>query len=80
METTPDINFVRFRERSRLHLTSTKRVKEALHELGVVVSGVALVSALVGYGALMIGRNVPTALALGTLGSVGAAVNTRLRD
>jgi hypothetical protein len=80
METTPDINFVRFRPKFTLHFTSTKRVKEALHELGVVVSGAALVSAIVGYGALMIGRNVPTALALGTLGSVSAAVNTRLRS
>lgn len=38
------------------------------------------VQAIAGYGALMFGRSVPTALALGTLGSVGAAVKTRLKD
>jgi hypothetical protein len=77
---TPDINFVRHRPLIRLNLNPAKQVKEAFHKLGVIVSGAALVSALAGYGALMLGRSVPAALALGTLGSMGAAVNGRLKD
>ncbi len=77
---TPDINFVRYRPLIRLNLNPAKQVKEAFHQLGLVVSGAALVSAIAGYGALMLGRSVPAALALGTLGSMGAAVNVRLKD
>ncbi len=77
---TPDINFVRHRPLIRLNLNPAKQVKKAFHQLGVVVSGAALVSAIAGYGALMLGRSVPAALALGTLGSMGAAVNVRLKD
>lgn len=77
---TPDINFVRHRPLIRLSLNPLKQVKEALHHVGVVVSGAALVSALAGYGALMLDRSVPAALALGSLGSVGAALNGRLKD
>jgi hypothetical protein len=77
---TPDINFVRHRPLIRLNLNPAKQVKEAVNQIGVIVSGAALVSAIAGYGALLIGRSVPTALALGTLGSVGMAVNTRLKD
>ncbi len=77
---TPDINFVRHRPLIRLSLKPAKQVWSALHHIGIAVSGAALVSALAGYGALMLGRSVPTALALGTLGSMGAAVNQRLKD
>lgn len=77
---TPDINFVRHRPLIQIRIKPAKQIKEAVNLLGVIVSGAALVSAIAGYGALMIGRNVPTALALGTLGSVGMAVNTRLKD
>lgn len=77
---TPDINFVRHRPLIRLNFNPAKQVKEAFHQLGIVVSGAALVSAIAGYGALMLGRSVPAAVALGTLGSVGMAVNTRLKD
>lgn len=77
---TPDINFIRHRPLIQIRIKPAKQVKEALHQLGMVVSGAALVSALAGYGALMIGRSLPAALALGTLGSVGMAVNTRLKD
>jgi len=80
MNVTPDINFVRHRPKFRLKLTPRKQVQEALHHIGVAVSGAALISAIAGYGALMLGRSVPAALALGTLGSFGAAVNTKLRD
>ncbi|HEY9596392.1 MAG TPA: hypothetical protein V6D33_01820 [Cyanophyceae cyanobacterium] len=77
---TPDINFVRHRPLIQIRIKPAKQIKEAVNLLGVIVSGAALVSAIAGYGALMIGRSVPTALALGTLGSVGMAVNTRLKD
>jgi hypothetical protein len=75
--TTPDINFVRHR---KFTFKVAKPAQELLHQIGLTISGTALIAALAGYGALMIGRSVPTALALGTLGSVGAAVNTRLKD
>jgi hypothetical protein len=77
---TPDINFVRHRPLIRLSLNPAKQVKEALHHIGLAVSGAALVSAIAGYGALMLGRDVPTALALGGTGSVGLALNTRFKD
>ena len=77
---TPDINFVRFRPKFRLKLTPKKQVREALHHIGVGISGAALISAIAGYGALMLGRDVPTALALGATGSVGLAVNTKLQE
>lgn len=77
---TPDINFVRHRPLIQIRIKPAKQIKEALHHIGLAVSGAALVSAIAGYGALLIGRSVPTALALGTLGSVGMAVNTRLKD
>lgn len=77
---TPDINFVRHRPLIQIRIKPVKQIKEAVTQIGVIVSGAALVSAIAGYGALMIGRSVPTALALGTLGSVGMAVNTRLKD
>jgi hypothetical protein len=77
---TPDINFVRHRPLIQIKLTPVKTVKAAIHQLGVVVSGAALVSAIAGYGALMLGRSVPVALTLGTLGTAGAAVNARLKD
>lgn len=77
---TPDINFVRHRPLIRLSFKPAKQVKEAVHQIGVVISGAALVSAIAGYGALMLGRSVPTALALGTLGTAGAALNARLKD
>lgn len=77
---TPDINFVRHRPLIQIRIKPAEQIKEAVNLLGVIVSGAALVSAIAGYGALMIGRSVPTALALGTLGSVGMAVNTRLKD
>ncbi len=77
---TPEINFVRFRPRLMIRLSPKKQFKEALHQLGVVVSGAALVSAIGGYGALMLGRSVPAALALSALGSAGAAANCKLRE
>jgi hypothetical protein len=77
---TPDINFVRFRPKFRLKLTPKKQVQEALHHIGLAISGTALISAIAGYGALMLGRDVPTALALGATGSVGLAVNTKLHE
>jgi hypothetical protein len=77
---TPDINFVRHRPLIRLSIKPAKQIKEAFHHIGLAVSGAALVSAIAGYGALMLGRDVPTALALGTAGSVGLAANTRLRE
>jgi hypothetical protein len=77
---TPDINFVRHRPFIRLSIKPVKQVKEVLHHIGLAVSGAALVSAIAGYGALMIGRDVPTALALGSTGSLGFALNTRLRE
>ena len=77
---TPDINFVRHRPLIKLSLNPTKQVREALHHIGIAVSGAALVGAIDGYGALMLGRDVPTALALGATGSVGLAVNTKLHE
>ena len=77
---TPDINFVRHRPLIRLNLNPAKQVKEAFHHIGLAISGTALVAALAGYGALMLGRSVPAALALGALGSMGAAANGRLKD
>jgi hypothetical protein len=77
---TPDINFVRHRPLLRLNLKPAKQVKEMLHHIGIAVSGTALVVAIAGYGALMLGRDIPTALGLGTVGSVGLAVNTKLRE
>jgi len=77
---TPDINFVRFRPQFRLKLTPKKQVQQALHHIGVAISGTALISAIAGYGALMLGRDVPTALALGATGSVGLTVNMKLQD
>jgi predicted RND superfamily exporter protein len=77
---TPDINFLRHRPLIRLNLSPAKQVREALHHIGVAISGAALVSAIAGYGALMLGRDVPTAFALGATGSVGLAVNTRLKE
>ena len=77
---TPDINFVRHRPLIKLSLKPAKQVKEALHHIGIAVSGAALVGAIAGYGALMLGRDVPTALALGATGSVGLAVNTKLHE
>jgi hypothetical protein len=80
MNVTPDINFIRHRPKFRLKLTPKKQVQESLHHIGVAVSGAALISAIAGYGALMLGRDIPTALALGATGSVGFVVNTKLRD
>ena len=77
---TPDINFVRHRPLIQIRINPANQVKEALHHIGLAVSGAALVSAIAGYGALMLGRSVPAALALGSLGSVGMALNTRLKD
>jgi hypothetical protein len=76
---TPDINFVRHRPLIKLSLKPAKQIKEALHHIGIAISGTALITASAGYGALMLGRDVPTALALGATGSVGLAVNTKLR-
>ncbi len=75
---TPDINFVRHRPLIKLSLNPAKQVGEVLHHIGVAISGTALISAIAGYGALMLGRDVPTALVLGATGSVGLAVNTKL--
>jgi hypothetical protein len=55
-------------------------MREFLNQVGLTISGVALVSAIAGYGALILGRSVSTALVLGTLGSVSTAVNTKLRE
>ena len=77
---TPDINFVRHRPLIQIRIKPVLQIKEAVNQIGVIVSGAALVSAIAGYGALMLGRSVPAALALGTLGSMGAAVNGRLKD
>ena len=77
---TPDINFVRYRPLIQIRIKPAFQIKEAVNQIGVIVSGAALVSAIAGYGALMLGRSVPTALALGSLGSMGAAVNVRLKD
>jgi hypothetical protein len=77
---TPDINFVRHRPLIQIQIKPAKQVKEALNHIGIAVSGAALVSALTGYGALMLGRDVPTALGLGSVGSVGLAINTKLKD
>jgi hypothetical protein len=77
---TPDINFVRHRPLIKLSLKPAKQIKEALHHIGIAISGTALISAIAGYGALMLGRDVPTALALGATGSVGLAVNTKLHE
>jgi hypothetical protein len=76
---TPDINFVRHRPLIKLSLKPAKQIKEALYHIGIAISGTALISAIAGYGALMLGRDVPTALALGATGSVGLAVNTKLQ-
>ena len=74
--TTPDINLVQHRQFS---CKVAKPIQELLHQIGLTVSGTALTAALAGYGALMLGRDVPTALTLGTAGSVGLVANTRLR-
>jgi hypothetical protein len=66
--------------RKRSGYQEPNRYLELLQHIGVAASGTALIAAIAGYGALMIGRSVPAALALGTLGSVGMAVNTRLKD
>jgi hypothetical protein len=75
---TPDINFVR--HRPLIRIKPALKINEAVHQIGVVVSGAALISAIAGYGALMLGRSVPTALALGVTGSIGLAVNTKLQE
>jgi hypothetical protein len=77
---TPDINFVRHRPLIKLSLNPAKQVKEALHHIGIAISGTALISAIAGYGALMLGRDVPTALSLGATGSIALAVNTKLQE
>ena len=66
--------------RKRSGYQEPNRYLELLQHIGVAASGTALIAALAGYGALMLGRSVPAALALGTLGSLGAAVNERLKD
>ncbi len=71
-----NINLLRKRESYQ----EPNRCLELLQQIGVAASGTALIAAIAGYGALMLGRSVPTALALGTLGSLGAAVNERLKD
>jgi hypothetical protein len=48
--------------------------------MAVAISGAALVSSFAGYGALLLGRDVPVALGLGAAGSVGLAINTKLRE
>jgi len=53
---------------------------ELFHHIEIAVSGAALVGAIARYGALIIGRDVPTALVLGSTGSLGLALNTRLRE
>jgi hypothetical protein len=77
---TPDINFVRHRPLIQIRIKPAMKIRQCVNQLGVIASGAALVAALAGYGALMLGRSVPIALALGTLGSMGAAVNCKLRD
>ena len=74
---TPDINFVRHR---KIAFRVKPSMREFLNQVGVTISGAALVGALAGYGALIFGRDIPTALALGTVGSVGMAVNTKLKE
>ncbi len=74
---TPDINFVRHR---KITFRVKPSVREFFNQVGITISGAALVGAIAGYGALILGRSVPTALALGTVGSVGMAVNTKLKE
>ncbi len=66
--------------RKRSGYQEPNRYLQLLQHIGVATSGTALIAAIAGYGALMLGRSVPAALALGTLGSMGAAVNGRLKD
>lgn len=73
--TTPDINFVRYR---KFTFKVAKPAQELLHQIGLTISGTALIAAISGYGALMFGRDVPTAFALGATGSIGLAANTKL--
>jgi hypothetical protein len=75
--TTPDINFIRHR---RFTFKVAKPAQELLHQIALTISGTALIAALAGYGALMLGRDVPTALALGSAGSVGLAANNKLKE
>lgn len=48
--------------------------------IGVAISGTAVVAAIAGYGALMLGRSVPTAIGLGATGSIALVINTKLKD
>lgn len=66
--------------RKRSGYQEPNRYLELLQHIGVAASGTALIAALAGYGALMLGRSVPVALGLGTAGSIGLAVNTKLRE
>ncbi|MBE9128206.1 hypothetical protein IQ257_21165 [Coleofasciculus sp. LEGE 07092] len=77
---TPDINFMRHRPPIRIKLVPSKQLKKAIESLGVAISGAALISSIAGYGALMLGRDVPTALGLGSLGSIGIAINEKLKE
>ncbi len=54
-------------------------MQKLLHQLGIAVSGAAFISAIAGYGALLCGRDIPTALTLGATGSVGLAINIKLK-
>lgn len=77
---TPDINFMRHRPLIRLKLAPSKQIKKAIESLGVAISGAAMVSAIAGYGALMLNRSVPIAIGLGATGSIGLAINTKLKE
>ncbi len=80
MNITPDINFIRHRPLITIRIAPTKRIRECLHQMAVGISGAALVSSLAGYGALLLGRDIPIALGLGAAGSVGLAINTKLKE
>lgn len=65
--------------RKRSGYREPNRYLELLQQIGVTASGTALIAAIAGYGALLCGRDIPTALTLGATGSLGVAVNTKLR-
>lgn len=67
------INLVRHRPIIKLAMPFSW--KKAASQVTGMIAQVAIISSISGYSALILNRNVPTALALGSLGAVGISLN-----
>lgn len=76
MKTTPDINFVRHRKPCFFKPS----VRELLTQFVLTVSETVLITTIAGYGALLMGRDIPTALTLGSVASASAFIHNKLSD